>query len=135
MEAVKQFFEANPEATECYTALGYAYATYDAAKLTVVATTGKVEKWIKNDLQIVQEDQTTVLMIAKDVQIAKLEKELANANEMINRLGGEAKENKTTKKLQEEIKELKELVKMYELEGVKQADKVSEGLTSNQPPQ
>lgn len=42
MEAVKQFFENNPDATECYSALGIVKATKEEAEALLGGTTEKV---------------------------------------------------------------------------------------------
>lgn len=44
MDAVKIFFAENPEATECFEALGYIKATQEEANAVVGGTTGQVTK-------------------------------------------------------------------------------------------
>lgn len=48
MKAVQEFFAANPEANECYTAIGYARATETEAQALLAGISGqKVEKHLR----------------------------------------------------------------------------------------
>lgn len=57
MKAVQEFFAANPEANECYTALGYARATETEAQALLAGVSGqKVEKHTREIKPAVQEE-------------------------------------------------------------------------------